>query len=177
MGKVQKCNKNCGKLITVQMDPTIGKYVPFEVDLGGNPTQKHNCPNSEYNKQQQAGSYNTMNTTASTLPLSPSVNTTGTTSTTPPVDRPSLEATLLNQVSQKLDKLLANQEAIVEVLQGNQEINKQNHMMLDALIGHFKLTEPKKASELYQESQEEKAQREREEIASWNNKPNKEPDQ
>lgn len=57
MVKIQPCNKGCKKLITVQFDNEIGKYVPYEVDGAGNPTGKHNCPNSEYNrnKNQQQG--------------------------------------------------------------------------------------------------------------------------
>jgi len=47
--KIQPCRNGCGKLITVQMDD--GKYKPFEVDQSGNVTELHNCPNSDYNKQ------------------------------------------------------------------------------------------------------------------------------
>lgn len=192
MTKIQPCRNGCSKLITVQFDDKIQKYVPYEVDMSGNPTGRHNCPNSAYNQQRQgtpqgSGSFNTTSTphnlgtvnSTSTIPTTPPTNTY-------PIDKPSLEATLLNQVSQKVEQISANlnqfkiqqQETLTnlgELVLGIHESIKQNGMMLDALVAHFKLTEPKKASELYneqqqqqQETDEEKAQRERDEINSWN---------
>lgn len=61
--KIQPCRNGCKKLITVQMDD--GKWKPFEVDSEGNPTELHNCPNSDYNKKQQSGGSNTNTGTSS----------------------------------------------------------------------------------------------------------------
>ena len=83
-----------------------------------------------------------------------------------PTSRPSLEATLLNQTSQKTEEALKQLEAIkyfsesilATKIEQCFELAKNSNMMLEALVGHFKLTEPKKASELYQENQQEQQQ-------------------
>ena len=157
MGKVQQCRNGCNKLITVQLDD--GKYKPFEVDLSGNPTQLHNCPNSEYNKQQGQGGQVTRT-------QQPQVAT----------DKPSLEAILLNQISQSITEgkniNTTNHVAFAEKLELINEIVKNSNIMLDAIVAHLKLTEPRKASEIYQPllSPEDKAEREKAEIQGWNSK-------
>lgn len=175
MARIQQCNKNCGKLIVVQMDPTIGKYVPFEVDLGGNPTNKHNCPNSQYNKQQQGGGQVTTQQISQPAPaqgidFSKLINKP---QEPQAIDRPSLEATLLNQTSQKAEQALKQLEAIKyfsESILSTKieqcfELAKNSNMMLEALVAHFQLTKPKSAAELYkQEHPDEKLTEQEEKL-------------
>jgi hypothetical protein len=175
MAKIQQCRNNCGKLITVEYDGQIGKYVPYEVDTGGNPTGRHNCPNSEYNRKnqgQQQGQSITPNNFNQSVPQQQAFQNRPTTVTAgqAPIDRPTMAETLLSQINQKMDN---SSEYIKEKLEQNYELNKVNNIMLNALVEHFNLNQPKTAAELWalkhpDASSEEKYQQEREQIAKWN---------
>ncbi len=153
MGKIQECNKGCKKLITVQFDTEISKYVPYEVDLSGNPTQRHSCPNSMYNKQQQVGQVAQQQQMLQPAPQPPGI--------IPVINTPSLETHLLNQLSQKIEELQKQlndlkyfteqqiQTFLKTELGEIKDVSKNSNIMLDAIVAHLKLTEPKKASELY----------------------------
>lgn len=85
--------------------------------------------------------------------------------TTGSVDRPSLEATLLNQISKSVQELKSQMEQqIANTLGECCELARNNNMMLDALVAYFKLTQPTKASDLYNQNQ----QPEDPEIKGWN---------
>ena len=87
-----------------------------------------------------------------------------------PINTPSLETHLLNQLSQKIEELqkqlnelkyFTEQQIHVFLtahLGETLEVSKNSNLMLDAIVAHFKLTEPKKASELYNEDKSEGAE-------------------
>lgn len=181
MGKVQQCRNGCKKLITVQFDDGIQKYVPFEVDTSGNPTTKHNCPNSEYNKNKNPGMTSTADhqqqqTAQQQFYKSPPPQqTTG-------IDKPSMEAILLNQCSQAISTLTKLVESVqAEMLQIKEKLEYNTQVDTQKLVGQLQIvfdaiapitkTQFKVATELHndtlEETSEEKYNREREQIAKW----------
>lgn len=158
MAKIQQCRNQCGKLITVQEHD--GKWKPFDVDLGGNPTQIHNCPNSEYNKNKSGQQGTTIQPQqpkkdAGLDPYKPEPNAS---------DRPSLESILLNQISQKLETLKKEMEdEIKETIVACYQLVKSNNDMLGAIAQNLNLTDPKKASELINPAAH---------VQGWNSTPN-----
>ena len=73
------------------------------------------------------------------------------------IDRPSMEAILLSQVSQKLEQLKSFVEgAINEKITACYQLSKSNNDMLGAITQYYKMNEPQKASELYQAMQHTK---------------------
>jgi hypothetical protein len=157
------------------MDPTIGKYVPFEVDTSGNPTGKHNCPNSDYNRQNVGLSTGTPsnNYNPSTFTGTPQQQQQQQQQQQTAIDKPTLDQLLLNQVSQKVDGLqnqlndlkYFTENEIKELVEQVREISKNSNIILQALAEHFKLNEPKKASELWQEGQQQQQQQQQDEIS------------
>lgn len=101
-----------------------------------------------------------------------------------PTSQPSLEAVLLNQVSQKLEQLKTfMDQAIIEKLEACYQLSKSNNDMLGALAQQSKLTDPTTANKLYevmQHTKQEALKKEPEsygtaaaaEVKGWNSVPN-----
>lgn len=179
----------CGQEITFDKNirSKTGKQIPLWIDKQNTHSHDDNgqpirspLPTGQQQQQVQtttnttAGAGSTIGYQTKSQPLTQNT----TTSTNTPIDNPSLEAVLLNQLSQKLETIKkVMEDAINEKLNQIYEQANQNRIMLESLVAHHKLTEPTTADKLFKKDPNDKSFKIQQppQVQGWNSVPNSDP--